>query len=167
MTRHLSPDERLPETPSQTAGPYVHIGCTPGFTGLSMAWPDLGAQMKTGPVKGPEITITGRVFDGMGAPLRDAMVEIWQADADGLFAAAHEARGEADRIFTGWGRCATDMETGHFRFDTVNPGRFPGRMAGCRHHISLSGSWPGASTSGFTRGSISTTNRKRTPPIRS
>jgi protocatechuate 3,4-dioxygenase, alpha subunit len=125
MTRHISPDERLPETPSQTAGPYVHIGCTPGFTGLSMAWPDAGAQMKTGPVKGQEITITGRIFDGMGAPLRDAMVEIWQADASGLFAAAHEARGQADPNFTGWGRCATDMETGHFRFDTVKPAAVP------------------------------------------
>ena len=76
-------DAYLRESPSQTAGPYVHIGCTPNFTGLDVYGGDLGAQMKTGPVQGQEITIKGTVFDGMGAPLRDAMIEIWQPDAAG------------------------------------------------------------------------------------
>lgn len=125
------PLDNLRESPSQTAGPYVHIGCTPNFTGIGMYGGDLGASMKTGPVRGEEITIRGTVFDGTGTPLRDALVEIWQADAAGLYPSANETRGEADPNFTGWGRSPGDMETGEFTFETVKPGRVPwpdGRM---------------------------------------
>jgi len=76
MTQKLQ--NPLRESPSQTAGPYVHIGCTPNFAGLDLNGGDLGAAMKTGPVQGTEITIKGAVFDGMNTPLRDAMIEIWQ-----------------------------------------------------------------------------------------
>lgn len=123
--------ETLRESPSQTAGPYVHIGCTPNFTGIALYGGDLGSAMKTGPVQGTEITIKGTVYDGTGTALRDAMVEIWQADAVGLFASANEVRGQADPNFTGWGRSPGDMETGEFTFDTVKPGQVPwpdGRM---------------------------------------
>jgi protocatechuate 3,4-dioxygenase alpha subunit len=123
--------EYLKESPSQTAGPYVHIGCMPNFTGIEMYGGDLGTSMKTGPVQGEEITIKGTVFDGMGAPMRDAMIEIWQPDAAGLFPSANEVRGEADPNFTGWGRSPGDMETGEYTFETVKPGAVPmpdGRM---------------------------------------
>jgi protocatechuate 3,4-dioxygenase alpha subunit len=123
--------EYLKESPSQTAGPYVHIGCMPNFTGIEMYGGDLGTSMKTGPVQGEEITIKGTVFDGMGAPMRDAMIEIWQPDAAGLFPSANEARGKADPNFTGWGRSPGDMETGEYTFETVKPGAVPmpdGRM---------------------------------------
>ena len=73
----------LKESPSQTAGPYVHIGCTPNFAGVGVYPDDLGALLKIGPVNGTEITIRGTVFDGTGTPLRDALIEIWQADATG------------------------------------------------------------------------------------
>ena len=121
----------LKELPSQTAGPYVHIGCTPNFTGIDMYGGDLGTSMKTGPVKGREITIRGTVYDGTGTPLRDALIEIWQADGDGLFNSPRETRGQADPNFTGWGRSPGDMATGEFVFETVMPGRVPaadGRM---------------------------------------
>lgn len=117
----------LKESPSQTAGPYVHIGCTPRFTGIEVYPEDLGAVMKRGPVNGQEITITGTVFDGTGTALRDAMIEIWQADSDGLFPARNETRGQADPNFTGWGRSAGDAETGQFTFETVKPGQVPWR----------------------------------------
>jgi len=71
------------------------------------------------------ITITGRIFDGAGLVLRDALVEIWQADAAGLFQSPTETRGAADPNFKGWGRCATDMETGFFTFETVKPAAVP------------------------------------------
>ena len=110
----------LKETPSQTAGPYVHIGCTPNFCGIEGVFDtDLGASMITGEVQGERITITGAVHDGTGMALRDAMVEIWQADAQGRFS----GQPDADPNFTGWGRSPGDMETGAFRFDTVRPGR--------------------------------------------
>ena len=116
----------LHESPSQTAGPYVHIGCTPNFSGITGVYDqDLVSSMKTGPVKGQEIEIFGQVFDGTGTPLRDAMLEIWQADSKGLFNAAHETRGKADPNFTGWGRSATDMKDGTYRFETVKPGPVP------------------------------------------
>jgi protocatechuate 3,4-dioxygenase, alpha subunit len=113
------------ETASQTAGPYVHIGCTPNVAGIAMYGGDLGAVMRIGPVRGEEITITGAVHDGMGAVLKDALVEIWQADAAGLFNTPHERRGTPDPNFTGFGRSAGDMQTGEFTFHTVKPGRVP------------------------------------------
>ncbi|MEJ6394173.1 protocatechuate 3,4-dioxygenase subunit alpha [Gymnodinialimonas sp. 2305UL16-5] len=119
------------ESPSQTAGPYVHIGCTPNFAGIEVYGADLGAQMKLGQVQGQEITIRGTIYDGLGAPLKDAMVEIWQADAAGLFASSVETRGTADPNFTGFGRQPVDMATGEFVFHTVKPGPVPfpdGRM---------------------------------------
>ncbi len=118
-------DNDLNESPSQTAGPYVHIGCTPNHCGIAFGAEDLGARLKTGPVKGQQITITGTVFDGDGVPLHDAMVEIWQADAAGFFASANETRGQADPNFAGWGRAACDAENGQFRFETVKPGTVP------------------------------------------
>lgn len=113
----------LKESPSQTAGPYVHIGCTPNFVGNTGIYPeDLGIRMITGDAKGERITVTGAVIDGAGTPLRDAMVEIWQADAAGLFNSPSETRGQADPHFTGWARSPGDFDTGEFTFDTIKPG---------------------------------------------
>jgi protocatechuate 3,4-dioxygenase alpha subunit len=121
----------LKETPSQTAGPYVHIGCTPNFLGIEGVFPsDLGTVMVNDRTQGERITITGRVYDGLDTPLRDALLEIWQADGKGLYNSPSETRGSADPNFTGWGRCPTDMETGVFSFETIKPGRVP--LAGGR-----------------------------------
>ncbi|MGB7243570.1 MAG: protocatechuate 3,4-dioxygenase subunit alpha [Sulfitobacter sp.] len=110
------------ETASQTAGPYVHIGCTPNVTGITRVYTqDLGDVMIKGPIRGREIVVSGTVFDGDGNALSDAMVEIWQADAAGLYQGAEGA----DPNFTGWGRCAGDMATGAFTFQTVKPGPVP------------------------------------------
>jgi protocatechuate 3,4-dioxygenase alpha subunit len=133
------PLNHLKETPSQTAGPYVHIGLTPNYCGIEGVWPaDLGGSMLNPRTRGERITVTGRVFDGLENPIRDCVVEIWQADADGLYPSPSETRGTADANFTGWGRCPADGETGEFRFETVKPGRVPfpdGRLQA--PHISL------------------------------
>jgi protocatechuate 3,4-dioxygenase alpha subunit len=122
----------LKETPSQTAGPYVHIGCTPNFCDITGVYEnDLGISMVNEQTLGERITLRGRVFDGTGTPLRDALLEIWQADSKGLYNSPSELRGTADPNFTGWGRCPTDMETAEYRFETVKPGQVPfkdGRM---------------------------------------
>jgi len=116
----------LKESPSQTAGPYVHIGCTPNSLGLEGVYPaDLGATMVNEKTRGERVTIAGHVYDGYGAPLRDALIEIWQADCDGLYNSPSEARGSADPNFSGWGRCPVDMESGLFTFETIKPGRVP------------------------------------------
>lgn len=128
----------LQESPSQTAGPYVHIGCVPNFAGISGVYPhDLGATMLRDGVLGERITVTGTVYDGTGTPLKDAMIEVWQADANGIYP-GNDPRGAADPNFTGWGRVAGDGGTGLWSFDTIKPGPVPfpdGRMMAA--HISF------------------------------
>ncbi|MDO9306401.1 MAG: protocatechuate 3,4-dioxygenase subunit alpha, partial [Mesorhizobium sp.] len=61
MTQSLN---RLKESASQTAGPYVHIGLTPNFIGIEGVYPaDLGATMVNDKTRGERMTISGRVFD--------------------------------------------------------------------------------------------------------
>ncbi len=116
----------LKETPSQTAGPYVHIGLTPNFCDIGGVYErDLGVAMVNDKTLGERITVTGRIFDGAGALVRDAVIEIWQADSAGLYNSPSEMRGAADPNFTGWGRCPTRAEDGVYSFDTVKPGKVP------------------------------------------
>ncbi|PKA42787.1 protocatechuate 3,4-dioxygenase subunit alpha [Rhizobium sullae] len=116
----------LKETPSQTAGPYVHIGLTPNFCDIGGVYAeDLGSAMVNDKTLGERITVTGRIYDGTGALVRDAVVEIWQADSAGLYNSPSEMRGTADPNFTGWGRCPTSAEDGAYIFETVKPGRVP------------------------------------------
>jgi protocatechuate 3,4-dioxygenase alpha subunit len=96
----------LHATTSQTVGPYLHIG---------MTWLIIEDLAPKG-TAGERVSIVGRVVDGEGAPVNDALVEIWQADAGG----AYDRKGKR-----GFGRSATDAD-GKFRFKTVKPGRVPG-----------------------------------------
>jgi protocatechuate 3,4-dioxygenase, alpha subunit len=117
---------QLKETASQTAGPYVHIGLTPNFAAIGGVYPDdLGKAMVNAETKGERITVRGRCIDGGGQPLRDALIEIWQADAAGLYPSPAETRGASDPNFTGWGRQAADGTTGEWSFATIKPGRVP------------------------------------------
>jgi protocatechuate 3,4-dioxygenase, alpha subunit len=117
----LHPTPMLKETASQTAGPYVHIGMTPNFCDIRGVFPaDLGATMLTDSTEGERIEIAGRVIDGDGAPVIDAVIEIWQADASGIYRTQAQA-GE----FTGWGRQPMS-ETGAYSFRTIKPGRVAG-----------------------------------------
>jgi len=103
-------------TPSQTVGPFLAIG---------LPWPD-------GPFVVPEgtpgaITIAGRVLDGAGEPVGDALIETWQADPAGRFAHPddpREATASAPAGFRGFGRCPTD-EAGRYRIVTLRPGPLP------------------------------------------
>ena len=125
MTQSL---DRLKESASQTAGPYVHIGLTPNFAEIGGVYPeDLGISMVNDKTKGERISVKIRVIDGANTPLKDALVEIWQADATGLYNSPSEMRGAADPNFSGWGRKATDMTTGECVFETIKPGRVPFR----------------------------------------
>ncbi|MDU8944654.1 protocatechuate 3,4-dioxygenase subunit alpha [Ovoidimarina sediminis] len=110
----------LNETPSQTAGPYVHIGCVPTFAGVEGVYPeDLGGSPVREGAKGEAIRITGQVFDGTGWPLSDIMLETWQPDASGIF----PGQPDADPNVIGFGRYAADGKTGEFLIETVKPGR--------------------------------------------
>src|SRR5215468_11994798 len=103
-------------TTSQTVGPYLHIGLT---------W--LIRENLVGPgVIGEPVTLQGRVVDGDGKPVGDALVEIWQANAHGKYAHPDDKQAKPlEPDFKGWGRSATD-DNGMFRFTTIKPGRVPG-----------------------------------------
>ncbi len=122
----LSP-QILQECPSQTAGPYVHIGCIPQAAGLECIYGGrhLGSEMINSKTKGTRIFIVGKIYDGTGTPIKDGIIEIWQADAQGLFCSPEEKRGKSDPNFRGWGRQPTDRITGAFQFETIKPGQVP------------------------------------------
>lgn len=118
--------EFLKESPSQTAGPYVHIGLTPNALGIPGIYPeDLGRSPIRDGAKGEKITITGHVRDGAGMVLRDALIESWQADAAGLHPSPNETRGTADANVTGWARFIADFDSGDWTLSTIKPGRVP------------------------------------------
>ena len=107
---------KLQESPSQTAGPYVHIGCSPASAGclVQRKFRPLGDLMISGEPDGERITLEIGIADGAGAAVEDALVEIWQPGPEGGFG---ETRG-----FSNWGRQAVDFQTGLAIFETLMPG---------------------------------------------
>ena len=117
------------ETASQTAGPYVHIGLAPEAAGFDIFANNFGNVLVTDETKGERIRIEGRVFDGIGTVLKDVLVEIWQANAAGKYAhpADRQPKKKVDPHFRGWGRAATDFDSGVYSFETIKPGVVEGR----------------------------------------
>src|SRR5580704_6221297 len=77
----------LPHTPSQTAGPYLHIGMTNWRSRARIAEPE---------ARGEHIHLECRVLDGEGTPITDAMIEIWQANADGKYSHPEDVQAKLD-----------------------------------------------------------------------
>ncbi len=104
-------------TPSQTVGPFFHYALTDDHTVSELASPQ---------TRGQRITLRGRVLDGEGRAVPDAMIEIWQADAEGRYDHPddHQDR-PRDPTFHGFGRCASD-ERGCYTFRTIKPGPVAG-----------------------------------------
>lgn len=111
----------LRETPSQTAGPYVHIGLAPGAAGFDIYDQELGWDIAGPNAKGERIRVEGLVIDGTGSPIKDVLLETWQANADGHYAHP-EGGGPVEDGFRGWGRVITDFDTGEWAFNTIKPG---------------------------------------------
>ena len=99
----------LRETASQTAGPYVHIGCLPNRLGLAGIIENDLISNKPLP-DGNTITVAGQVFEGEDTVCTDAMLEFWHADETGDYANGY------------WTRTCTDLESGFYRTETVMPG---------------------------------------------
>lgn len=97
-------------TPGQTIGPFY------GFALPYDGGPDLVPRSHPNAVR-----LHGYVRDGAGAPVPDAMLEIWQTDADGNVPRTGGSLHRDGYTFTGWGRAATD-NTGHYTFTTIEPG---------------------------------------------
>jgi protocatechuate 3,4-dioxygenase alpha subunit len=105
-------------TPSQTIGPFFHFALD------QPEWSDL--TRNTPP--GERIVIEGQVLDGDRAPVEDALLEIWQANAEGKYDHPEDAQADkrVDSRFRGFGRALTDAQ-GRYQFTTLRPGRVPGR----------------------------------------
>jgi protocatechuate 3,4-dioxygenase alpha subunit len=109
-------------TPSQTVGPFFKYGLTPEG---KYDWNDaFTSNLVTPDASGERIRVEGRVFDGDGAPVPDAMLEIWQADSQGRFVDPQDKRALPNTRFRGFGRCGTDADGG-YAFDTIKPGPVP------------------------------------------
>src|SRR5688572_14540417 len=122
----------LRQTPSQTVGPFFSFGLAPeqyGYNFRSIA----GSAVADDGTAGTRIRIVGRVFDGEGQPLNDALIEIWQADAEGRYAHPADPR-SSNAAFKGFGRTGTGTDPeSRFVFDTV----MPGSVAGQAPHINV------------------------------
>jgi protocatechuate 3,4-dioxygenase alpha subunit len=106
----------VPATTSQTVGPFFTIG---------LNW--LNKSDLVGPgVSGERVTIAGRVLDGDGNAVPDALLEIWQANSHGKYAHPEDNQGKPlEAGFQGYGRIGVD-ENGRFMFTTIKPGAVPG-----------------------------------------
>jgi protocatechuate 3,4-dioxygenase, alpha subunit len=112
---------RLKQTPSQTVGPFFAYGLTPAQYGYPFG-ALVGSVLVYEDTPGKRIRIVGRVLDGEGGPVPDAMVEIWQADAEGRYAHPADRRG-SNLPFRGFGRCGTGTDSqNRFAFETIKPG---------------------------------------------
>jgi protocatechuate 3,4-dioxygenase alpha subunit len=120
--------EMLKETASQTAGPYVHIGLAPKQAGFDIFEKNFSNVLVGPDTRGERIRVEGRVIDGSGTPVRDVLIEIWQANAQGKYQhPADRQNKDLDKDFRGWGRGCSDFETGIYTFETIKPGVVEGR----------------------------------------
>lgn len=119
----------LPVTPSQTVGPFVHLGFDP----MTRADAAAGAA-------GPVVTLSGRVLDGQGQPIPDAVLEVWQANAAGRYDHPDDRRNvPLDPAFRGFLRVPTDAGAAIACAPSA-PVRCRGRAAGCRRRTCWSAS---------------------------
>ena len=121
-------------TPSQTVGPFLHIGLAPADYNFRVLF---GSSLAGPGVAGVPIEIEGAIRDGEGNALPDALVEIWQADSDGRYPHPADGRPVRSNSFRGFGRAATDA-AGQFHFATVKPGAVPAPGGGLQApHINV------------------------------
>ena len=111
------PVQLLPETPSQTAGPYVHIGLAPETAGNPVREQEIWNQMAKPGAPGEHIVLMGHVYDGNGHLIRDAFLEFWQADHEGIYHSDYDL----DKAFNSFGRTATS-DAGEWTLKTIKPG---------------------------------------------
>ena len=104
----------------------MHIGLAPGAAGFEIYDQELGWDIAGPHAKGERIRVEGVVIDGIGSPIKDVLLEAWQANAAGIYPHPDRA-GEIEEGFRGWGRVITDFDSGEWGFDTVKPGPVMGR----------------------------------------
>ena len=123
------PVQLLMETPSQTAGPYVHIGLALETAGNPPRELEIWNEMAKPGAPGEHILLLGNVYDGNGHLIRDAFLEFWQGDHNGVYDPAYDP----DKPFNGFGRTATG-DDGLWTLKTIKPGPINNAAA----HINVS-----------------------------
>ena len=103
--------QKFIDTPSQTAGPFLHIGCTPSIIGINIFKIELGLTPFQDISDNEAINIKGKIYDGNKEPIIDAMIETWQCDANGNYSSNQ-----------GFARIVTDFKTGEYQLKTIRPG---------------------------------------------
>lgn len=156
------PIELLPETPSQTAGPYVHIGLALEAAGNPTRDQEIWNRLAKPDAPGEHILLLGHVYDGNGHLVRDSFLELWQADANGEYQDAYNL----ENAFNSFGRTATTFDAGEWTAHTVKPGVVK-NAAGVpmAPHINIS-LFARGSTSTCTRACISMMKRRPMPSAR-
>ena len=112
------PTQLLPETPSQTAGPYVHIGLALAAAGNPPRPQEIWNQLAKPEAPGEHVVLIGQVFDGNGHLVRDSFIEFWQADHQGRY----DSHFDLEKPFNGFGRTATTFDAGEWTLTTIKPG---------------------------------------------
>ncbi|MDU9396875.1 protocatechuate 3,4-dioxygenase subunit alpha [Pseudomonas sp. zfem003] len=112
------PIELLPETPSQTAGPYVHIGLALEAAGNPTRDQEIWNRMAKPGAPGEHIVLIGHVHDGNGHLVRDSFLEFWQANHEGVYDTAFDL----EKPFNSFGRTATTFDAGEWTLHTIKPG---------------------------------------------
>lgn len=122
------PVQLLPETPSQTAGPYVHIGLALEAAGNPPREQEIWNDMAKPDAPGEHIVLIGCVYDGNGHLIRDSFLEFWQADHQGHY----DRHYNLEKPFNSFGRSAT-TDTGEWTVNTIKPGK----VANAAAHINV------------------------------
>ena len=101
-------------TPFQTIGPFFEV----------LLRTRIASRQTADAVSGTGITVEGKVYDGAGDPVVDALIEVWQADGQGRYDHPDVDGSSSDPQVFGYGWCETDQD-GRFRFETVKPAAVP------------------------------------------
>jgi len=125
--------DELMRTPRQTEGPFY-----PDKLPLDTDNDLILVNDSLTPAVGEITHLSGRVLDGRGDPIRNALVEIWQVDNNGIYLHSHENQAKRDRNFQGFGRFMTGS-TGEYYFRTIKPVAYSGRTRHIHYAIKMRG----------------------------
>src|SRR6266404_494998 len=125
--------EELLRTPPQTEGPF-YPDKLPLDTDNDLIIVNDGLT----PAVGEVTHLSGRILDAKGDPIRDALVEIWQVDGQGVYLNTHDTHTARDRNFQGFGRFLTGSR-GEYYFRTIKPVPYPGRTPHIHYKVKRNG----------------------------
>lgn len=125
--------EELVRTPRQTEGPFY-----PDHLPLDTDNDLITVNDSLTPATGEITHLSGRILDSRGQPLRNALVEIWQVDNNGVYINSKDKHATRDKNFQGFGRFLTGS-TGEYYFRTIKPVAYPGRTRHIHYAVKLKG----------------------------